>query len=160
VSTVLADLAARRKAQTMIFDATDRAALAAAGLAIGNRRDDDRFVGVLRRGRAVVVECGHRHANRDVSTKANGVSASDCARELVQAALRPSVVEYRVEQIGAAWQRLGRGFAAPASVIEAAKAKAPADVAEYRAKVAEVAALLAGAGAATEQLDLFAGRSA
>lgn len=112
---------------------------------IGTKRIDDRaYTGVLRIGRNVVAECGHTHTNRDESSRTGGRSATDCIHDLVRAAQRPSAADAEASRIAAAWQILGRrGFEVSASTIAKAKADAPAQVAAYRAKVAEVAALLA-----------------
>ncbi len=125
----------------MIFEQSDRTAVAAAGLTIGTRRtDDERYVGVLRRGRTIVVECGHSHHNRDTSTRTSGTSASDCMRELVQASSRPKLVEYNAEQIATAWMRLGP-WVLP-STRDIVRHDAPVAVAFYRGKVAAVVAAL------------------
>lgn len=125
----------------MIFDREHRAALEAARLTIGtSRADTGAYVGVLRRGRAIVLECGHVHHNRDTSTRSGGTSASDCVRELVLAARRPVFAEHRAQQIATAWQRLGSW--GTASTVERARAAAPGEVATFRELVARAAEML------------------
>jgi hypothetical protein len=126
-----------------------REAITNAGLRIGTRRDDGgrngrdiAYVGVLRRGSRIVVECGHRHTNRDASTRTGGTSASDCIRELARAALRPNFLEHQAQQIATAWTRLGPHVTT--TTREKARADAPANVAAYRALVAKVATLIGG----------------
>lgn len=115
----------------------------AAGLTVGSRRSDLGWVGVLRRGRKVLVECGHGHHNRDESTKANGTSARDCVSELIRAATFPPFKEEAAERILTAWQNLSRaGFVVPVSTIERVKAEGPVKVREYERVVAKVAAFL------------------
>jgi hypothetical protein len=98
---------------------------------------------VLRRGRTIVIECGHVHRNRDESTRSAGTSASDCVRELVRASSRPKLVEHNAERITTAWMRLGL-WVLP-STREIVRHDAPAAVAFYRGKVAAIAAELGGA---------------
>lgn len=55
-------------------------------LTVGTAGEPGGYAGVVRRGRAVVFECGHRHTNRDQSTGLNGTSARDCVCDLVRSA--------------------------------------------------------------------------
>jgi hypothetical protein len=120
-----------------------RTALAASGLRTSVRRDGSEYVGVLRRGSDIVAECGHRHANREMSTRSRGESAIDCIRRIVNVFDRPAVADMEAQRIANAWQGLRSGFySVPTSAIDRARVEAPARVAEYRALVATVTDLI------------------
>lgn len=52
---------------------------------ISYRKAGSRWVGVIKSDEGqVLAECGHTHTNRDQSSRFNGRSATDCARELVR----------------------------------------------------------------------------
>lgn len=51
---------------------------------ISTRRDGDRYIGVLRQGRSIVIECGHLHAHRDFDTY-SGTAARKCITDIVRA---------------------------------------------------------------------------
>ena len=107
----------------------------------GSRRAGDRrFVGVVRRGRTVLAECGHEHTNRDWTTGANGTSATDCARAIIAGAANPATAEQHANRLRNAWLALTTqaGFVAPASTIAAAKADAAAAADAYLAAVARI----------------------
>ena len=59
----------------MIWNKSDAITLARVGLRVGFKKCEDRtWTGVLRCKTTVVVECGHRHDNRDQTTR-GGTSA-------------------------------------------------------------------------------------
>lgn len=127
--------------------AAQRAAAAAARAAApraGSRRVGDRaYVGVVRRGRAIVAECGHEHTNRDWTTGANGTSATDCARAILAGAANPTTAEHHATRLRNAWTALASaaGHAYPASVIAAAQVTAAAGADSYLSAVSTVRTL-------------------
>ncbi|MEU7591268.1 hypothetical protein AB0A95_33850 [Micromonospora sp. NPDC049230] len=143
---VLADQAAnqaREDAETAALAAAAAARNAARAQQArpGSRRAGDRrFIGLVRRGRAVLVECGHEHTNRDWTTGANGISAVDCARRIIAGAARPATADRYATETRNRWLALTgqAGFVHSAATIEAAKATAAADAAAYLAAVAAV----------------------
>lgn len=114
------------------------------------RSGESGWTGVVRLGRMELVECGHTHANRDMTT-ARGEAATVCARMILRGAQLDATAQHRAAAIRTAWQRLtsAAGFAVPVSTIEKAKADAPKAAAAYLAKVAVVRAALAEQQAAT-----------
>ncbi|MFI7608868.1 hypothetical protein ACIBTV_27660 [Micromonospora sp. NPDC049366] len=137
---------ARENAERAAWEAT-RAARRAARLAAprpGSRQVGDRaYAGVVRRGRAILAECGHQHTNRDWTTAAGGTSATDCARSIIAGAANPATAEHTAAQLRNAWIALtsNAGHAFPASTIAAAKATAAEAATTYLAAVAAVRAL-------------------
>lgn len=117
----------------------------AGSVRVGTRRDGDDHVGVIRDGRTVVVECGHAHTNRDMTTGANGRSARDCADRILRGARIPATAEHYRGEISRSWERLAwsGAFVHPQSVIAAAKVAAAAAADAYLLAVATVRAVLA-----------------
>lgn len=116
-------------------------------LTIGTRRvtvaGGYRYIGQLRDGRAVLVECGHEHDNRNQSTRTSGESATDCMVMTLRATALPALREDRINGYQAAWQRLTRNpFGVPASTIEAAKADSACAADAYAHLVDHVAGIL------------------
>lgn len=109
-------------------------------LRAGTRRDGDEYVGVLREGRRIVIECGHRHRNRDLTYPSSGISARDCIGRVVAGAGRMIAERDYADKYRGAWQNLtrGTGFTCPPSVIEDAKVSSAADADAYLEKVAKV----------------------
>jgi hypothetical protein len=122
----------------------------AGGVTVATRHGErGGHVGVTRRGREVLVECGHLHINRDVSTKASGTSASDCIRQIVRAASFAPLAEQTAAAVANSWRPFADcGSYVPTSTIDRARAEAPAQVAADLELVAAVAALI-GVGEAT-----------
>jgi hypothetical protein len=106
----------------------------------GTRRIGERcYVGVLRIGQEVVAECGHKHTNREWTTKANGRSAKDCIDRIVYAARTPFYAAEIVTELRNAWQRLDRGpFEVTASQVEQFRASCAADGDALEALIAKV----------------------
>lgn len=127
-------------------------ALRAAGVKPGTRRTtgaggrDYRYIGIVRVGRTVIVECGHEHANRDWP-RSGDPGATGCARDIIDGAANPALAERRATKRARAWENLTRstGFTTPAGTIAAAKTTAAADAAAYLATVDTVRAALADA---------------
>jgi hypothetical protein len=107
---------------------------------VSYRRDGERWVGVLRAGARVIVECGHPHENRDMTTAAGGESAKVCARAILRGAELPASAEDRADRQRRAWQRLteGGGFAYPAGMVEKVQADCQVRADDYLTRVATV----------------------
>ncbi|BCY11010.1 hypothetical protein [Actinoplanes sp. L3-i22] len=86
------------------------------------REGEAGWVGVLRDGRAPVVECGHRHHHRDLSTS-RGEAAQVCARMILRGAENDAAARDRAHRLRTAWQALASagGFHVPVSTVESAK---------------------------------------
>jgi hypothetical protein len=113
------------------------AAAAPVGLRPGSRRvpgtngRDFAYIGLVRDGHTVIVECGHTHNNRDW----NG--ATDCARAILAGAANPNVAAATAETIRYRWTGLTRaaGHTHGTATITAAKTAAHADADAYLAAV-------------------------
>lgn len=106
---------------------------------VSYQRADDQWTGVLRAGQTVLVECGHHHTNRDMTTSA-GTSAQSCARAILDGARNPNTAADRHHQLRTAWARIlnGTGFTLPTVLIEEAKQASAANAAAYLALVDQV----------------------
>lgn len=113
---------------------------------VSYRRADDgeRWVGVLREGRTIVVECGHEHDNRDVTTSGS-IGAQVCAGEILDGSRRPATADYVADRKRTAWQRIntGAGFVQPAGWLDKAKSACAESAADYLTRVAAVRAFRA-----------------
>lgn len=118
------------------------------GLTVGTRRtgtahDGYTYTGVLRHNGRAVVECGHQHTNRDMSSGANGRSAADCARDVLAGARNAHTAASNTAGFRDRWLKLTRGgFVTPESVIDAARASAAQAADAYEAAVAATRAHL------------------
>ncbi len=117
------------------------------GIRIGIRQCDGAWTGVLRQGRRIVVECGHRHSNRDWSTKASGTSASDCIRYAVRGARLPAVAASIAAQLRDGWKALAGRTYIGATTAARFRERGERDAAAYEAAVTATRALLASADA-------------
>lgn len=107
-----------------------------------------RYVGQVRCGGDVVAECGHEHRNRDMSSKTNGTSATDCVRDIINGAQLTSAAEYIADRIRTRWQRTSAaGFVAPREPAGAAEQRCAAAAAAYLDAVAKARAAHAAAAA-------------
>lgn len=125
-----------------------------ASVTIGTRRapaDDDSgdyyYTGVLRHNGKVIAECGHYHANRDMTGR-NGTSASDCMRYTVRATIVPALRDSTAEKLRTAWQQLtaGAGFTFPKQTVARAKEDAEAEARAYLIRVTHLTETLARLG--------------
>lgn len=109
---------------------------------VSYRRDGDQWVGLLKVGKAALVECGHRHTNRDVTTAAGGEAAQVCARMILAGARNPATAEHTAERYRTAYLALttGAGFAHPAGMVEKVKADGAGRATAYLALVDQVRA--------------------
>lgn len=112
---------------------------------VSYRRDGDQWVGVLRASAmsgagAVLVECGHTHHNRDVTTMIGGEAAQVCARMILLGARNPNTAEARARGFRTAWLALTRttGFMVPAGMAEKAQADGVVLADDYLARVDQV----------------------
>jgi hypothetical protein len=108
---------------------------------VSYRRDGDQWVGVLKdSANATIVECGHTHTNRDMTTTTGGEAAQVCARMILLGARNQHTADSRARGYRTAWLSLTStaGFAVPASVIEKVRAEGPARAAAYLARVDQV----------------------
>ncbi len=107
------------------------------------RRAGDKWAGVVRVGRAVLVDCGHEHDNRDMSTSA-GTAATVCAREILDGARRPATCDQIAERKRTAYARVrtGAGFVQPTGWLNGLKDSCARAAEDYRARVAVVRAAL------------------
>jgi hypothetical protein len=118
------------------------------GAVVGTRRVESAagftYVGVLRRGRDILAECGHEHANRSVSTKTNGRSAADCMRDVLHGAWLPAAATAHADGFRNGWLSLTRstGFVTPKDVIDRAKTSCAERADAYLALVDTVRGLL------------------
>lgn len=118
------------------------------GAAVGTRRveaaDGYSYVGVLRRGRDILAECGHEHTNRGVSTKTGGRSAADCMRDVLHGAWLPAAATAHADGYRNGWLSLtgNAGFITPRDVIDRAKAACAERADAYLALVDTVRGLL------------------
>lgn len=145
---VLAAQAANQAREDAEAAAAEQAAAARRAARAGqprpsSRRAGDRYVGVVRRGSAIVAECGHEHTNRDWSTGANGASATDCARAILAGAANPHTAEHTAARLRDAWMALtsNAGHTFTAATIAAAKTTAASAADSYLAAVATVRTL-------------------
>lgn len=120
-------------------------------LKAGTKRSGDehtgfRYTGVLRHRGRIVIECGHTHHNRDISTRVNGEAASVCARMILRGAQNPATAEHTASNFRTAWMNLtrGTGFQVPKSVIEGAQQRSQKNAEDYLEKVAEIRQAIAG----------------
>lgn len=97
------------------------------------RKEGDQWVGVLKAGKTTVVECGHRHTNRDMSTAAGGEAAPVCARMILAGARNPATAAQTAQRYRTAYLALttGAGFTHPADMIAKVKADGAARAAAY-----------------------------
>ncbi|MCX5070768.1 hypothetical protein OOJ91_33530 [Micromonospora lupini] len=109
----------------------------------GTQRDEDRYTGVVRLGRKVVVECGHRHTNRDMTTKTNGRSARDCADRLLRAAHRPAYAAEIITASRNAWMQMRGPWATTAAQLQRAKVACIADADKLAATITQLRAAIA-----------------
>lgn len=122
-------------------------------LVAGTRRvpgeDPYLYVGVLRVGRRVVLECGHRHRNRDVTTRVNGRSARSCVEDLVAAAGRPALADERARKIRDAWSDAPvGGWQVTRAQLDRFRTGAASDAEEYLRRVERARELVAAHPAA------------
>uniref|UniRef100_UPI003F4992E4 hypothetical protein n=1 Tax=Nonomuraea sp. CA-251285 TaxID=3240002 RepID=UPI003F4992E4 len=114
----------------------------ASALKVGTRPLDGRYEGALRRGRMTVWACGHHHHNRDISTGANGTSATDCVTVRVRAVRNATVGEEwcsTVRRNARATARLiGVSYADSTRMLEQAEQA----IAAFNTEVAALAALI------------------
>jgi hypothetical protein len=109
---------------------------------VSYRRDGDQWVGLLKVGKTTLVECGHCHTNRDVTTAAGGEAAQVCARMILAGARNPATAEHTAQRYRTAYLVLttGAGFAHPADLIDKVKADGAARATAYLALVDQVRA--------------------
>lgn len=112
-------------------------------LVAGTQRDEDSYTGVVRLARKVIVECGHRHTNRDITTKANGRSARDCADRLLRAAHRPAYAEEVIAALRNAWMQMRGPWATTAGQLQRAKVACTADADKIAATIDQLRAAIA-----------------
>jgi hypothetical protein len=108
---------------------------------VSYRKDGDQWVGVLKdNANATIVECGHAHTNRGITTKTGGEAATVCARMILAGARRPQLADSRADSLRNAWQSLtsGAGFQLPAGLVESAKQHCAENAAAYLALVDQV----------------------
>lgn len=116
--------------------------LTSTDLRIGTRRADDRYEGVLRDGTKIVLACGHRHHNRDESSRTNGRSARHCIRALVMAARFPEFADSERRAMLAGPAEFLRAWGTTASQAQRMHEAAARQTDEYMASLPAVADLI------------------
>lgn len=118
-------------------------------LTVGTRRinlgnGQHAYTGVLRHNGRIVVECGHQHTNRDVTSGINGRSASDCARDVLAGARNDHTARHNAQTMRNGWLKLTRGgFVTSKTTIDKAKMHAAQRADAYGSAVAATRAFLA-----------------
>jgi hypothetical protein len=106
----------------------------------GYRSAGERWVGVVHVDGRPLIECGHEHENRDMTTTGGGKAAVVCAREILDGARKPATADHVAGRMRTAWQRVntGAGFVQPAGWLDRVKRAGADAAADYLRRVAIV----------------------